>query len=70
MREKTMQFKKTLLCSIFLIASPVIAEEMPLQPLGDKPGKISVAGLPEVYYVPSTLETIKCTISRRTDRTS
>jgi acetamidase/formamidase len=60
MREKTMPFKKMLLCSLFLVPGPVIAQEMPLQPLSDKPGKISVAGLPEgVYYVPSTLETIK-----------
>jgi acetamidase/formamidase len=60
MREKTMPFKKMLLCSLLLIPGPVIAQEMPLQPLSDKPGKISVAGLPEgVYYVPSTLETIK-----------
>jgi hypothetical protein len=60
MREKTMPFKKMLLCSLFLISGPVIAQEMPLQPLSDKPGKVSVAGLPEgVYYVPSTLETIK-----------
>ena len=58
MREKTMPFKKILLCSLFLIPGPVIAQEMPLQPLSEKPGKISVAGLPEgVYYVPSTLET-------------
>jgi hypothetical protein len=55
-----MPFKKMLLCSLFLISGPVIAQEMPLQPLSDKPGKVSVAGLLEgVYYVPSTLETIK-----------
>src|SRR3954467_7237437 len=65
MREKTMPFKRMLLCSLFVISGSlasqeVLAQEMPLQPLSDKPGKVPVPGLPEgVYYVPSTLETIK-----------
>jgi hypothetical protein len=65
MREKTMPFKRMLLCSLFVISGSlasqeVLAQEMPLQPLSDKPGKVPVPGLPEgVYYVPSTIETIK-----------
>ena len=47
-----------LLLSVALVASPVQA--MPLQPLADKPGVLSVKGTRgKTWYVPSTLETIK-----------
>ena len=31
----------------------------PLQPLADKPGRLSVKGVGKVFYVPSTLDTIQ-----------
>ena len=43
-----------------LSASSALASAMPLQPLAGKPGRIAVPGLPgKVYYVPSTVDTIK-----------
>jgi acetamidase/formamidase len=48
----------TLALLLTLSAGAVLA--MPLQPLADRPGKRAVPGMPgKVWYVPSTLETIK-----------
>lgn len=50
-----------LIASSAIYAGPKSAQpSLPLQPLAEKPGLLSVQGLPgKVYYVPSTLETIK-----------
>ena len=54
---------KLVIVASALVASSVIyagQPSLPLQPLAEKPGLLSVQGLPgKVYYVPSTLETIK-----------
>jgi acetamidase/formamidase len=53
---KNNRFALALLLS--LSASTALA--MPLQPLSDQPGKLSIRGMPgKVWYVPSTLQTIK-----------
>ncbi len=44
---------------IALVAEPAMTIAMPLQPLADKPGALSVKGRGKVWYVPSTLATIK-----------
>ncbi len=53
--------KNTLAVFAFLsCCAAASAVAMPLQPLADKPGRITVRGLPgKVYYVPSTVDTIK-----------
>ena len=46
-----------------VIFSPAFAQAVasgfPLQPLADKPGRLSVKGVGKVFYVPSTLDTIQ-----------
>ncbi len=45
--------------ALLLSAAAAGVAAMPLQPLADKPGRLSIKGLPgKVYYVPSTPETI------------
>ncbi len=53
--------KNTTLAFAFLVTLVAgAAQAMPLQPLADRPGQRAVPGLPgKVWYVPSTLETIK-----------
>lgn len=46
--------------ALFLSISTSFAAAMPLQPLAERPGKLSIKGLPgKVWYVPSTPDTIK-----------
>ncbi len=52
--------KTTALALLLAVAAASAAGAMPLQPLADKPGRLTVKGLPgKVYYVPSTPETIQ-----------
>lgn len=51
---------KTIAVTLLVSLVAATAAAMPLQPLADKPGKLAIKGLPgKVYYVPSTVETIK-----------
>ena len=64
MRFSTRPFAIALLCALILpaFAGPKTkaASFKPLQPLAARPGLLHIKGLPgKVYYIPSTLETIK-----------
>ncbi len=46
--------------ALLLSLCTLCAAAMPLQPLADRPGRLTIQGLPgKVWYVPSTLQTIK-----------
>lgn len=53
-------FRCALAFSYFTVLPALAAPDFPLQPLADKPTLMKIKGMPgKVYYVPSTLETIK-----------
>lgn len=48
------------LSAAFAADKPGSSARLPLQPLADKPARLAIKGMPgKVYYVPSTLDTIK-----------
>lgn len=48
------------LSAAFAADKPGSSPRLPLQPLADKPARLAIKGMPgKVYYVPSTLDTIK-----------
>ncbi len=59
-QDALMKHPHFFLAALLSLCAAAAHAQLPLQPLADQPGKISVKGLRgKVYYVPSTLATIK-----------
>jgi len=61
MNNQHRMFGLVLAAAIAVLSSPALSASstFPLQPLADKPGRLSINGLGKVFYVPSTLDTIQ-----------